>query len=137
MCISKAPAVYFKDHKLQPPVLRKSAINTGAPIMAVSTDTGISDGLILRATVSTNIINTAPILTDAGTNTRLSLPSAMRQICGINKPTQPTCPQVETHAAVIMVLAKAVVIRNTLTFEPLAKISSSDIGRMFRRQRIA
>ena len=40
-------------------------MNTGAPMIAVSTETGISDGLRLRAAVSTKIINTAPKLTEA------------------------------------------------------------------------
>ena len=73
-----------------PPVFRSRAINTGAPIIAVSTETGISEGLMLRAAVSTKTMNTAPKLTEAGTSTRLSLPNAMRQIWGISSPTHPT-----------------------------------------------
>ena len=51
----------------QPPLLLIRTIKNGAPIMAVSIDTGISAADILRAIVSTIIMNTAPKLTDAGT----------------------------------------------------------------------
>ena len=112
-----------------------SNMKNGAPIIAVKIETGISAAETLRATVSTAIINTAPILTDAGINAIWLLPNFMRHICGIRRPTQPTCPHMDTQEAVIAVAHKTVTPRRALMLTPDERASSSVRGKRFNFHR--
>ena len=73
----------------------------GAPSIAVRIDTGISAALMVRARVSTIITKHAPQLMHAGSSLAWLFPNKSLHTCGTNSPTQPTCPHIATHEAVI------------------------------------
>src|SRR6185503_4276752 len=73
-------------------------MNSGAPINAVIAPTGNSRGaMIVRATVSATITNTAPPSAAAGILIRLSLPNESLARCGTTSPTYPTDPLAATE----------------------------------------
>src|SRR6185503_5012573 len=73
-------------------------MNSGAPMSAVIAPTGNSLGaMIVRATVSATITNSAPPSAAAGMLIRLSLPSESLARCGTTKPTYPTDPLAATE----------------------------------------
>lgn len=65
-------------------------MNTGAPIIAVSTESGSSITLIVLDNVSIIIIKLAPRLMLTGTTYLLLLPTSILAQCGIRSPIQPT-----------------------------------------------
>ena len=73
-----------------PPFLLSIRIKKGAPMIAVSTDIGISFGDTVLARVSTIIMKPAPMLMDAGMSFTLLLPKSILQKWGTMRPTHPT-----------------------------------------------
>ena len=100
-------------------------MNTGAPIIAVSTDNGSSITLIVLDSVSMIIIKLAPRLILTGTTYLLLLPTSILAQCGISSPIHPTCPHIDTADAVIRVDANMNTIRVFFISIPLAFASSS------------
>ena len=94
-----------------------------------------ADAVALLARVSTRIMKVAPRLTDAGSRDRWLLPNFIRHIWGISRPTQPTCPHMDTQEAVMAVAHTTVMPRRTDILTPEALASSSLRGSRFSRQR--
>lgn len=92
---------------------------------AVNIPIGIPDVVARRAILSTNRRKLDPISADAGKDTRLSLPTIIREMCGTTNPIQPMTPLTETHVAVINVadMTMIVLIRRVRT--PIVAAASS------------
>ena len=63
-------------------------MKTGAPIIAVRIEIGISAEDALRANVSMTAMKIAPSEMLRGTTVLLLLPKTMREMCGMSRPTQ-------------------------------------------------
>lgn len=98
-------------------------------MIAVRIEMGISAAEALLAIVSTMTIKQAPMLIEAGTSERWLLPKAILHIWGISRPTQPTCPHIDTQEAVIIVAQITVTTLSMFTLTPSDFASSSQIGR--------
>src|SRR5690606_13754486 len=90
------------DHSCRPDLISRNR-KKGAPTMAVSTPSGNSMVLMLRASVSTNSMNAPPNSNDAGSSRANTGPTSNRAMCGITRPTQPITPANDTTLAVISV----------------------------------
>ncbi|MPN36459.1 hypothetical protein SDC9_183968 [bioreactor metagenome] len=74
IAITKGALSDGEIHSFAPPVLRSSKMKKGAPIKAVSMETGISAAVAARAAVSITTIKEEPRPTLTGMIRRLSLP---------------------------------------------------------------
>lgn len=94
--------------------------------------TGISTGLIMvRAKVSTQIKNMAPVRHEAGSRVRLSGPTMIRMMWGITNPKKPIIPQTETAAAVINEAKIKMINLKRSTFNPKLSAVVSPIKNKF------
>ena len=100
-------------------------MNSGAPSDPVNIEMGISEPVIVRASVSTMSMNAAPDMIDAGTTYRLSGPRSRRQKCGMIRPAQPMVPEMQVAIAVRNVELRMSSPRMSLTFIPRKKASFS------------
>ena len=109
----------------------------GAPIRDVNMDTGISVAMTDLAAVSIMSINRAPDAILAGTTDRLSFPNIMRTMWGMRSPIQPSCPHMETTAAVTMAAPRITRLRILFTGMPrdFASSSGSDMVLSFHLKR--
>ena len=110
-------------------------IKIGAPSIAVRIDTGISAALIVRARVSTIITKHAPQLMHAGSSLAWLFPNKSLHTCGTSSPTQPTCPHIATHEAVIAAQQTMHTARRRGMFVPNVRASSPGSGSRLSFQR--
>ena len=114
-----------------------SSMNAGAQMMPVSTETGISAGVRVRARVSTAIMKVPPREMQAGMSFLPEVQPMSLAMWGMRSPTQPTFPHTETTAAVIREDAAMTAMRHRLTSSPRDMASSVERVSMSSCHRIA
>ena len=101
----------------------------------MTTETGTSEAVIVRAAVSMKIMMLAPSSRQTGIRYRLSDPVSIRAACGTMSPIHPTCPHREITEAVTTVAHTISVMRRLRTSTPAARASSSDRASTLSRHR--
>eukprot|EP00828_Plagiopyla_frontata_P019492 TRINITY_DN2492_c0_g1_i1.p1 TRINITY_DN2492_c0_g1~~TRINITY_DN2492_c0_g1_i1.p1 ORF type:complete len:986 (-),score=367.62 TRINITY_DN2492_c0_g1_i1:246-3203(-) len=134
--VGEVEVSYLEHHRLCPLMMRQ--MNTGAPMKAVSTDTGRTCGARMsRATVSDTSRSRPPQKMEAGSRQRWSEPMMRRTMCGTTSPTKPMMPRNAMMKAVSMEESSMPTMRTRSTRTPRPRAVSSPASMALQFQLLA